>query len=148
MKAEVYVLDASVYAPLLILLGRRILNTPDNVELALLDLTVYETCNAFWKEHRKLHRITAEEAVEACSLAASVAKYLKLYRVDGLDTARVMHIAIENNMTFYDAAYITLAADIGATVASEDRDILSAAPRYNIRTLRLKDIENILSKTG
>jgi predicted nucleic acid-binding protein len=148
VRREVYVLDASVYAPLLILLGPRMLNKPRDLEFVILDLTVYEACNAFWKEHRKLRRITAEEAAEACSLASSVSKYLKLYRVDSLDTAKVMQIAVENNMTFYDAAYIMLAADIGAAVASEDRDILSTAPRYNIKTLRLRDVESLLSQAG
>ena len=107
---------------------------------AILDLTVYEVCNVFWKECVKLHRIDREEAELACSISRELSRYLTLYRVSDLDLEHVMEIAIENSITFYDASYIALAQKLRASIASEDSDILRVAPRYSISTARLDQL--------
>ncbi len=53
-----------------------------------------------------------------------------------------MKIAIENNITFYDASYIALARVLQARLASEDEDILNVAPRYGIEVVRLRELLN------
>jgi predicted nucleic acid-binding protein len=53
-------------------------------------------------------------------------------------------IAIDNNITVYDATYIALAQSIRAAVATEDSDIIRVAPRYGITTLRLEDIFKLI----
>lgn len=139
-----YVVDASVYTPLIATCGRGLLDAIKEAGFILLDLTLYETCNAFWKEHMKLHRITREEAVRACIASNVLARYAKLYRVTDLDAEDVISIAVENNITFYDAAYVALAKMLGTPVASEDSDILASAPRYGVKVVRLNKFMDTL----
>ncbi len=145
--SRVYVLDASVYAPLIVVKGSELLELIKNNSIAVLDLTVYETCNVFWKEHVKLHRITREEALKTCRVAKKLALRAQLYSIGDLDAERVMEIAVNSNITFYDASYVALAERLGAVVASEDRDILRAAPDYGLETARLTDLLRLFPHT-
>ena len=142
-----YIIDASVYAPLIITYGKDLIEKLKRVKFIILDLTIYEVCNAFWKEHTKLHKISEEEAIMACKVAKALSRYVTLYSVTDLNTAEVMKIAIENNITFYDASYIALAYKLKTPIASEDHDILVVAPKYNIKAIRLNELINMLEQT-
>ncbi len=142
-----YIIDASVYAPLIITYGKDLIEKLRKIKSIILDLTLYEVCNVFWKEHTKLHKISEEEAIIACKAAKALSRYVTLYSVADLDTAEAMKIAIENNITFYDASYIALAHKLKTSIASEDHDILTVAPRYNIRVIRLNELINMLEQT-
>ncbi len=139
------VVDASVYAPLIATCGRALINVVKQLGFVVLDLTIYEVCNAFWKEHRKLNRISREEAVQACTAAKSLTRYMRVYSIGDLGVGDAMKIAIENNITFYDASYIALALGLRARLASEDKDILSVAPRYGIGVVRLRELLNCVT---
>ncbi len=136
------VVDASVYAPLIATCGRALLDTVKQLRFVVLDLTIYEVCNVFWKEHRKLNRIGREEAVQACRAAKSLTRYMRVYSIGDLCVGDVMKIAIENNITFYDASYIALARVLQARLASEDKDILNVAPSYGVEVVRLRELLN------
>lgn len=45
-----YVIDASIYAPLIAIGGKDLVKAIRELGFVLLDLTVYEVCNAFWKK--------------------------------------------------------------------------------------------------
>ena len=139
-----YVIDASVYAPLIVVCGKDLVRTVRELEFILLDLTVYEVCNAFWKEYRKLHKISEDEAIQACIISKALTQYAKLYRIADLDVGEIMRIAVENNITFYDSSYIALARKLEAPVASEDKDIITLAPKYNIKIIRLHELMNLI----
>lgn len=55
-----------------------------------------------------------------------------------------MKIAVENNTTFYDSSYIALARQLGAPIASEDRDIIAVAPKYGLKTIRLRSLMGLV----
>ncbi|MCE4613900.1 MAG: type II toxin-antitoxin system VapC family toxin [Desulfurococcales archaeon] len=119
----IYVIDASVYAPLVATCGRDLVRAMRRLEFAVLDLTVYEVCNAFWREYRKLHKIIEGEAIQACIISKTLTRYTKLYRVIDLNIGEAMKIAVESNIAIYDSSYIALAHRLGATLSSEDQDI-------------------------
>ena len=77
-----YIIDASVYAPLIVTCGKDLPKVARKLEFILLDLTIYEVCNAFWKEHKKLHKISKDEAIQACMVSKALTKYVKLYRIE------------------------------------------------------------------
>jgi len=142
-----YIIDASVYAPLIITYGKDLIEKLRKIRPIILDLTLYEICNAFWKEHIKLHKISKEEAIIACSASKALSRYITLYSIIDLDIDKVMKMAIENDITFYDASYIALAHKLKTSIASEDHDIITVAPKYNIRVIRLNELINILEQT-
>jgi len=136
-----YVVDTSVYVPLIGLLRGRLRRVMSRHRFHMLDLTLYEACNVFWKECAKLHRIDAETAKRGCRLAVTLAvEYAILHGLEELDPSRVVAIAMEEGITVYDASYIALAKQLGAPIASNDRDILEAAPRQNVRAYSLEEL--------
>ena len=141
-----YVLDASVYAPLILQYGARLIGMLMKVEVATLDLAVYETCNVFWKQHVKVRRISRDEAMVACRVSKALTRYVTVYKVIDLDVEETIKIAIDNNITFYDASYITLARELGAPIATEDKDVKNVAPDYNIKVLDFHQLMSILEK--
>ncbi len=140
----IYVVDSSVYAPLVALYGRNLIKAMKKVKIVILDLTVYESCNAFWKECVKLHRISDEEAIKACEACKALSKYVNVYKIIDLDARNIIEIAISNNITFYDSSYIALAQKLKASIVSEDKDIIDIAPKYSLEVIRLHEFLRIL----
>ena len=138
------ILDASVYTPLLTKAGGKLVKLAKHYVFAILDLTIYEACNAFWKLSVKHKILNPHDAIELCKLAKNLAIRLKIYNFSDIDMGKAMTIAIDNNITVYDATYIALAQSMGAAIATEDSDIIRVAPRYGITTLRLEDIFKLI----
>jgi predicted nucleic acid-binding protein len=134
------ILDASVYAPLLAKAGGKLVKVARRYNFAILDLTIYEACNAFWKLCVKHKILNPRDAVELCKLAKNLATRLKVYEFSDIDIEKAVTIAMDNNVTVYDATYIALAQSIRVALATEDSNIIQVAPRYEIITLRLEDI--------
>ncbi|MEM0048507.1 MAG: type II toxin-antitoxin system VapC family toxin [Ignisphaera sp.] len=65
-----------------------------------------------------------------------------------LDVEEVMRIAIENNITFYDSSYIALAQKLKAPISTEDKDIISVAPRYGVKIIRLHELMDLIKTCG
>jgi len=141
-----YVIEDSVYAPLIIAYGGDLVEKLRKIKSVILDLTLYEACNVSWREHAELHKVSEEEAVTACKAAEALSRYITLCSLADLDAAEVMEVAAENGITFYDASYIALARKLKASIASEDRDILAVAPKYGVRVVRLSELANILEQ--
>ncbi len=141
-----YVVDASVFAPLLILCGGRLVRVMRRVKFVLLDLTIYEVCNVFWKECVKFHRISMDEANSVCKISKALTRYADLHKITDLDVELILKIAVENNITFYDASYIALAHKLKVSIASEDYDIISVAPKYNVRVLKLHEFMKLIEE--
>jgi len=73
-------------------------------------------------------------------LAKNFTTRLKIYEFSDIDIEKAVTIAMDNNVTVYDATYIALAQSIRVALATEDSNIIQVAPRYEITTLRLEDI--------
>jgi predicted nucleic acid-binding protein len=73
-------------------------------------------------------------------LAKNFATRLKIYEFSDIGIEKAVTIAMDNNVTVYDATYIALAQSIRVALATEDSNIIQVAPRYEIITLRLEDI--------
>lgn len=89
----VYVIDSSIYTPLIAICGKDLVKAIRELGSILLDLTIYETCNAFWKEYRKLHKINIDEAIQAfhVSLSTSLPSILLLHHAYVPDNALLMY---------------------------------------------------------
>ena len=136
-SVEALVVDASVLAPLIFVKGKDLLWLAKNYNFNVLDLTIYEVCNAFWKESTLLGRISPENAVEACSLIHSLLRYMKMWSVTDLDLTDIQRIAIENRLAFYDSSYIYLARNLNSPLATEDTEMAKIAENLGITVYRL-----------
>jgi predicted nucleic acid-binding protein len=88
--------------------------------------------------------LNPRDTIELCKLAKNFATRLKVYDFSDIDVEKAVTIAMDNNITAYDATYIALAQSIRAALATEDSDIIRVAPRYGIITLGLEDIFKLI----
>ncbi len=145
MKSKVYVVDAGVYVPLIMILMSKLRKIMLRHRFHILDLTLYEVCNAFWKECIKHHRIDEEIASCSCMLASKLAQYTRVHRLADLGLDDVMDIALSNNITVYDASYIALAKQLKIPITSNDKDTLYNAPKYDIQVYSLGQFLKIIA---
>ena len=88
-------------------------------ECAVSTLTEYEVGNVLWREnqHKKLKDPTRIAQIFSEALAP-----LRKLQIDSLPN--VLALAIERNLTFYDASYAYLAEKENLRLVTEDTDLL------------------------
>ena len=91
-------------------------------KLAILHLTVYEVGNALWKEARA-GRLPWREAAGTLSRVLSSLKML-----DNPPLENVLEVAVERDLTFYDASYAYVAETLGLSLVTQDRELLRKSP--------------------
>ncbi len=112
-----YLIDTSALYPLVIKLGE---NLFDYIErFAILDLTLYEVGNVLWKEKRSGKITNMESAV---SFFEELLRNMHKLSIDNI--GEVLNIALEKNLTFYDASYIYVAEKNKLKLVTEDKEIL------------------------
>jgi predicted nucleic acid-binding protein len=87
-----------------------------------------------------VRRAGVVESIREDIVAKNFTTRLKIYEFSDIDIEKAVTIAMDNNVTVYDATYIALAQSIRVALATEDSNIIQVAPRYEITTLRLEDI--------
>lgn len=112
-----YLVDASALYPLILKLREEILSHAN--KLAVLDLTVYEVGNVLWKEYKKGK---IRDLSSSVALFQEVLASLNRLTVDNLE--EVLKIAVERNLTFYDASYVYVAEKWGLKLVTEDGEVL------------------------
>jgi predicted nucleic acid-binding protein len=113
MKCK-YLIDTSALYPLL--LSGKAFNLE---QFAVSSLTEYELGNVLWKEAKK-KKINYEDAAQTFSEALLE---LKKFSINSIDD--VLTIAVERNLTFYDASYAHIAEKNNIILVTQDSDLLS-----------------------
>lgn len=109
-----YLIDTSALYPILIS------GTPLSVdECAVSSLTEYEVGNVLWRENKqkKFKNPRRIATIFSDTIAA-----LQKMEIDSL--ADVLAIAIERNLTFYDASYAYIAEKQNVKLVTQDKDLL------------------------
>jgi len=113
-----YLLDASALYPLALSLRGKLLNYSDL--MAVLDLTVYEVGNAVWKECKR-GRIRDPRALAVAF--AELFSNVETVKLESRAIAEVLELALAEEITFYDAAYLYAARKLGMKLVTEDSDL-------------------------
>jgi len=100
---------------------------------AVTSLTDYELGNVLWKEARK-KQIDFKGAAQIFSDVLS-----ELKRIDITSIGDILTLAMERNLTFYDASYAFIAEKEGLKLVTEDNELLKKCKR----ALKTKDVEDI-----
>ncbi|MCD6324624.1 MAG: type II toxin-antitoxin system VapC family toxin [Desulfurococcales archaeon] len=142
-----YLLDTSALIPLVIDFGEEVLQVAKKTELYLLDLTLYGAGNALWKMTTLLRTISLEDALELNSIVQKMVtkKFLKVVTYRELNLKETLEVAALNNLTFYDAAYVTAAEHLNATLVTEDEPLREKAGKY-IETATYADFKQKASQ--
>jgi predicted nucleic acid-binding protein len=121
-----YLIDTSALYPL-VLSGKAF----KLEQFAVSSLTQYELGNVLWKETKK-RRIDYKLAAQTYS---EVLSELTKINVDGISD--VLSLALERNLSFYDASYAYISEKDGLKLVTEDTELLKKCKC----AIGLKDLE-------
>jgi len=103
-----------------------------------LDLARYELANALWKQHILLHRISEDDLNNLVRIAKDVMDVLEILST-GCHEEEVIKLSSKLKLTFYDASYVFHAISMGASLVTEDEQLINNA-KTRVRALRLQEI--------
>ena len=113
MKCK-YLLDTSSLYPLLVS------GVPFNVdECSVSTLTEYEIGNVLWRENQQKK---LKNPKRVATIFSEAIRPLRKMEIDSI--ADVLAIAIERNLTFYDASYAYIAEKQNLKLVTQDKDLL------------------------
>lgn len=93
---------------------------PFNVdECAVSSLTMYEIGNVLWKMNQQKKLKNPNRVAAIFSEAIQLLRELEIDSIAG-----VLEVAIERNLTFYDASYAYIAEKQGLKLVTQDTDLL------------------------
>lgn len=113
------IVDSSAFYPMIKRLGENSAHLIPS--LAILDLTKYEIGNVVWKEHKKGLLKDWEKAIKAFK---DIFECIQVYSIDQVE--EVEKIAVERDLSFYDASYVYIAEKLNLKLLTEDKDIFSS----------------------
>ena len=127
-----YLLDASVLVPLLLDYGEKLLNIATKVTLYTLDLTIYETGNSLWKLVVYLNTIDLKDAKDIMGVLKNLTEkeIVKTIHFNQLNPYKILELATNEKITFYDASYIVASETTEAILVTEDRELGEKARKY------------------
>jgi len=128
-----YIFDASALLNLIRKAGSNAIEIVK--ENYILDLTLYEIGNALWKEAILLKRISLEEALKTISFIENLRKILIAKSLSDEDLLpKVLKISLQQKITYYNAAYITIAQNQKLTLITDDSKLIKTAKKLGVKT--------------
>jgi predicted nucleic acid-binding protein len=96
----------------------------------ILDLTFYEVGNAVWKESALLKFLTPEEAKRLGTMAQTVLAKIDHVTHEGEDFQKILEIAQDEKLSFYDSSYVFFAKQRGLPLVTEDKKLEMKAKKH------------------
>jgi predicted nucleic acid-binding protein len=99
-----------------------------------LDLALYESLNALWKEHFLLKKLSKDVVQEYVDIIAELFNTIEVRNVVGLE-GKVLENAVKYEITAYDSSYLTYAIENGLTLVTDDKGLSGKAKAIvNVRS--------------
>lgn len=134
-----YVLDASSILALTRRFGERIVDlskgnfTPS--------LAYYEIGNALWKECNLLKRLNMNEVNKTLEFTFSLLKLMQIIPIEDSNLGlKTLSNANKLNITYYDAAYLTVTKQLDKILVTEDEKLTKAARKIGVKTSSTKNM--------
>jgi predicted nucleic acid-binding protein len=93
-----------------------------------LNLAFYEIGNAMWKQVYLYKTLTLDEGSTALEALAEAVKRIRKIPVD--DSLAILKIAVEEGLTYYDAAYLNAAIKNEKTLVTNDEKLYTVAKKH------------------
>jgi len=94
-----------------------------------LDLALYESLNAVWKEYRLLKRIDEDTALKLAEIISDLFKVIKTLSIKGSER-EILSLASREGTTVYDASYLYTALKNNLILVTDDRKLKEKASRH------------------
>lgn len=105
--------------------------TKSGKALATVDLALSEALNAIWKHCRKIGDLGWNEAFESVRDLLKIWETLKIYSSKEI-AEQAFKLAVEEDITVYDALYVYLARYLRSGLASFDDKLSRIAEKYGV----------------
>ena len=102
-----------------------------------LSLAFYEVGNAVWRQVHVHKSITREEGDIVLDSLIEVVRRMEKIEVE--KPLEILRIAVEENLTYYDASYLQAAIEKDLTLITDDKKLYVAGKKY-IETLKSDEI--------
>ena len=96
----------------------------------ILNLTFYEVGNVIWKETTLQKYLTVQETKKIAILAQTILSKIEQLTGDNEDFEKILEIAQDENLTFYDASYVHFAKQKTLTLLTEDQKLETKAKKH------------------
>jgi predicted nucleic acid-binding protein len=96
----------------------------------ILNLTFYEVGNVIWKETTLQKYLTVQETKKIAILAQTILSKIEQLTGDNEDFEKILEIAQNENLTFYDASYIHFAKQKTLILLTEDQKLETKAKKH------------------
>lgn len=103
-----------------------------------MDLALYESLNAVWKEYKLLGRIDERAASEYVDIISEIFKAVEAWSARGLE-GEIFNLASKEGLTVYDASYLYAAVKGRLTLVTDDQNLRDKASRY-VTAIATKDL--------
>ena len=102
-----------------------------------LNLARYELGNAVWKQVKVNEKITVEEA--NLVLDPLIEVFTRLKKPASENHLKTLEIAVKENLTYYDASYISAAVENNLTLVTDDDKLYKTSKKY-VKTLKSNEL--------
>lgn len=102
-----------------------------------LDLARYELGNVIWKGILRKN-VTPDEGQKLIELISKIISIMGIHEI-GVN-GDVLKVAVENNLSYYDASYLYAAISVKDTLVTEDKKLRNKAAGCGIETFEIKDV--------
>jgi len=98
-------------------------------------LAYYEVGNALWKECKLAKRLTVNDSFEVLKFTFSLLNLMKIVQItDEVLGVKTLSNATKLNITYYDAAYLTVAREADKVLVSDDEKLVAASRKVGVKT--------------
>ncbi len=109
-----------------------------------LDLALYESISAVWKEYKLLKRFDKDSALEFIGIISDLFNVVNILSIRGLER-EVFEIASKEKLTVYDASYLALAKKYDFILVTDDENLRKKALNY-VKTMSSIDFSSAIEK--
>jgi len=114
--------------------GEELLNIAAKTRMFILDLTLYEVGNVLWKMIALSKTLELSDAEDLLYVLKGLVRknLIEIIKFDKLNLLRILQIAVNERLTFYDASYLEASEAVGATLVTEDVELRKKGLKYTV----------------
>jgi len=94
-----------------------------------LDLALYESLNAIWKEYQLLKKLDKDSASLFVDIIEAVFNVVRVLSIRGLEK-EIFNLASKEGLTTYDASYLYIALKNRFILVTDDEKLKNKASKY------------------
>jgi len=102
-----------------------------------IDLSFYELGNSVWKQVNLYKTLSMDDAKVV--LDAFMLVYNRMNKIQEVDPQSILMVALQEGITFYDAAYLQAAKDKKITLVTDDKKLKQASSKY-VNTVTSREV--------